>query len=426
MDLLKKWEGPNSRLSLSDGQGNGCMFGLGSRKNGVPVTKMVASHRMSHVDLPGTPNDIFTELLMREVHRGEKISWIFRWVVHGFTFLLAIVVLVAQRDIVGFYGMCLLGLTLGYNGFLTFFIRRSRTDLWIRYVSVTVDIVFLTLYNSIDTFVHSPLTPVTTATLLLYPVLIFLASLRQDRKVIVYATLLAVICMNVLFGIAHSRFDPSIANRLICGDTLGQIYRTAYVLLFGFLLLFIPSTINRLLKAQKNMIEHNLENFEKAHHDTLTGLANRRLLMDFLTKAIALSARKNRRVAVVYLDLDGFKPINDQLGHDAGDQVLVCVARRILSVVRDSDLASRVGGDEFVVVAQEIDGHSGAETMARRILQVIGEPILIQDTEISLGVSIGVAIYPQHGSTAEELVHVADKAMYLVKKGSKSDFTILD
>jgi diguanylate cyclase (GGDEF)-like protein len=148
--------------------------------------------------------------------------------------------------------------------------------------------------------------------------------------------------------------------------------------------------------------------------------------MDFLTKSIALSGRKNRRVAVIYLDLDGFKPINDKLGHDAGDQVLVCVAKRILSVVRESDLASRVGGDEFVVVAQEIDGRSGAEIMAQRILQAVQEPMMIELTKQSLGVSIGVAIYPQHGQTAEELLHVADKAMYLVKNGSKSDFTILD
>ncbi|MBK9578410.1 MAG: GGDEF domain-containing protein [Fibrobacterota bacterium] len=381
---------------------------------------------MSKVDLPGTPSNIFTELFRQEVMIGERISWLFRWVVHGVAFLLAIVVFFVQDDIVGFYGMCLLCLALGYNGFLGYLIRRQRTDRWIRYVSVTVDIVFLTLYNAIDTFLHSPLTPVTTATLLLYPALIFLASLRQDRKVIVYATILTAFCMNVLFALAYRNFDFSIASQLICGDILGQIYRTAYVLLFGFLLLFIPSTINRLLKAQKKMIEHNLENFEKAHHDTLTGLANRRLLMDFLTKSIALSGRKNRRVAVIYLDLDGFKPINDQLGHDVGDQVLVCVAKRILSVVRESDLASRVGGDEFVVVAQEIDGRSGAEIMARRILEAIQEPMMIQEKKQSLGVSIGVAIYPQHGSTAEELVHVADKAMYLVKKGSKSDFTILD
>lgn len=381
---------------------------------------------MSQVDLPGTPSGIFSQLLMQEVHRGERISWLFRWVVHGTAFVLAIVVLVAQKDIVGFYGMLLLALTLGYNGFLTYFIRRNRTDLWIRYVSVTVDICFLTLYNAIDTFVNSPLTPVTTATLLLYPILIFMASLRQDRALIVYATLLTALCMNILFALAHPQFDRSISDQLICGDILGEIYRTAYVLLFGFLLLFIPNTINRLLKAQKNMIEHNLENFEKAHHDTLTGLANRRLLMDFLTKSIALSGRKNRRVAVIYLDLDGFKPINDQLGHDVGDQVLVSVAKRILSVVRESDLASRVGGDEFVVVAQEIDGRSGAEIMAKRILEAIQAPMMLGEAERTLGVSIGVAIYPQHGSTAEELLHVADKAMYLVKKGSKSDFTILD
>ncbi|HNY31648.1 MAG TPA: GGDEF domain-containing protein [Fibrobacteria bacterium] len=279
---------------------------------------------MSHVDLPGTPGDIFAELLMQEVHRGERVSWIFRWVVHGFTFLLT------------------------------------------------------------------------------------------------------VVCMNTLFALAHPRFDASIANQLICGGLLGELYRTAYILLFGLLLLFIPSTINRLLKAQKTMIEHNMENYQKAHHDTLTGLPNRRLLMDFLTKSIALSGRKRRRVAVIYLDLDGFKPINDRLGHDGGDEVLVCVAKRILSVVRESDLASRVGGDEFVVVAQEIDGRSGAETMARRILEAIQAPMTVKGIDHSLGVSIGVAIYPLHGSTAEELVHVADKAMYLVKNGSKSDFTILD
>jgi diguanylate cyclase (GGDEF)-like protein len=363
--------------------------------------------------------DVYSELLKHEIGRGEKISWVFRWVVYGVSFLLTVMVLVLQRDIVGFYGMCLTGTTLLYNAFLTYYIQRDRTDTWIRYTSVTIDIVFLTLYNALDAYSNSTLVPVTTATLLLYPVIIFLASLRQDRHLIVYATILTAVCMNILFAFAWPHFDRAIASKLICGNILGEVYRTAYILLFGFLLLIIPRTIDRLLTAQKTMIEHNMENFRKAHHDILTGLANRRLLIDFLEKAIPLAERNKSVFAVIYLDLDGFKPVNDTLGHDAGDQVLVEVGQRILSVVRESDLVARVGGDEFVAIAQ-VDSRNGAEAVARRILEAIRAPLVVEHHSFPLGASIGIAMFPDHGSDPEGLVQIADEAMYRIKKTGKN------
>ncbi len=363
---------------------------------------------------------IYSELLNREIARGERISWIFRWVVYGVSFLLMVAVLVLQRDVIGFYGMCLLGLTLIYNALLTPYVLRKRTSLWIRYTSVSIDILFLTLYNGLDTYFNSSLVPVTTATLLLYPVVIFLASLRQDRRLIVFATILTAFCMNVLFALAWPHFDRSIAGKLVCGDLLGQIYRTAYILLFGWLLLNTPKTINRLLTTQKAMIEHNVENFRKAHHDMLTGLANRRLLMDHLEKAIPMANRRQENLAVIYLDLDGFKPVNDSLGHDAGDQVLVEVGNRILAAVRESDLAARVGGDEFVAVAQAVEDPAAAEAVARRILECVCVPLEIEGRTFQLGASIGISMFPGDGSDGEELVQMADAAMYRVKREGKN------
>jgi diguanylate cyclase (GGDEF)-like protein/PAS domain S-box-containing protein len=152
-----------------------------------------------------------------------------------------------------------------------------------------------------------------------------------------------------------------------------------------------------------------------ARHDPLTDLPNRLLFADRITKAIALARRHGRQGAVLFLDLDHFKPINDSLGHPIGDQVLQSIARRILGCVRDSDTVSRRGGDEFVVLLHEIEHAAEAFLSAQRILHALSAPHGVAGRDLQVTASIGISIYPDHGWDAETLIARADTAMYQAK-----------
>ena len=158
-----------------------------------------------------------------------------------------------------------------------------------------------------------------------------------------------------------------------------------------------------------------------AHHDPLTDLCNRRALTDRLTQMVALAERSGYQLGVLYLDLDRFKPVNDLLGHEAGDMLLVEVARRLKELVRTSDIIARVGGDEFVVV-QSVSTRSDVSDAAKRIISALSEPFLIGEEEAVIGTSVGIAMFPADGRTAEELVRNADKAMYHAKQTARGTF----
>ena len=149
-----------------------------------------------------------------------------------------------------------------------------------------------------------------------------------------------------------------------------------------------------------------------AYHDTLTRLPNRRLLADRLEQAVRNAARYGHRVALLLIDLDGFKKVNDRHGHAAGDRVLEAVAARLREVVRDADTVARMGGDEFVVLLPEIGETDDAVTVADKIHATINDPISDGCHEHSVGSSIGISIFPDHGDSAMALLHRADHAMY--------------
>lgn len=152
-----------------------------------------------------------------------------------------------------------------------------------------------------------------------------------------------------------------------------------------------------------------------AEHDFLTGLPNRMLLNERIGQAIALSSRHMRKSAVLFLDLDGFKHINDSLGHPVGDKLLQSIAKRLVDCVRGSDTVSRQGGDEFVVLLSEVDRSGDTAATARRILQVVAEPHSIGPHDLHVTTSIGVSVYPDDGLDAETLIKNADTAMYHAK-----------
>ncbi len=158
-----------------------------------------------------------------------------------------------------------------------------------------------------------------------------------------------------------------------------------------------------------------------ALHDALTGLPNRNFLQHHLEQALATPGGREH-MAIIYFDLDGFKRINDNLGHDAGDQVLRMVGERLLQKLRAHDVIVRMGGDEFVIVCQRIRGKEQAAEVAQRLLDGLREPFAVAGTECSIGASLGIAMPPEGGLTAEELLKNADMAMYAAKGMGKNCF----
>ena len=173
--------------------------------------------------------------------------------------------------------------------------------------------------------------------------------------------------------------------------------------------------------SQRKQFEGEL--LHLANHDPLTGLANRSLLLDRLDQAIAAARRNARAVAVLFLDLDRFKTVNDSLGHDAGDRVIVEVGRRLLRAVRDVDTVARMGGDEFVVLLAELpDGGAGAAALAQKLLDALFQPMLIHGHELAPAGSIGISLYPQDGADGKTLLKNADAAMYRAKEHGRNNF----
>lgn len=158
-----------------------------------------------------------------------------------------------------------------------------------------------------------------------------------------------------------------------------------------------------------------------ALHDSLTGLPNLRLLNERLASQLAVSERAKRGFALLFLDLDNFKPVNDTLGHREGDNVLKEVARRLHDSLRRSDTAARVGGDEFVVLLPEIHGDDSVEALAQKLLATIADPIALpRGARCRLSVSIGISVYPRDGASPDELIRAADHAMYKAKEAGKN------
>jgi diguanylate cyclase (GGDEF)-like protein len=183
----------------------------------------------------------------------------------------------------------------------------------------------------------------------------------------------------------------------------------ASIAMFGLVMLRLADVMHHQQLAE-TQLRH------QAFHDSLTGLANRALFYDRLEHALELSRRDPRGLAVLLIDLDRFKPINDSLGHAAGDELLIAVAHRITGCMRSNDTAARLGGDEFVVVAENVTTLDEARGIAERIIDALAEPLTLAGTEISVGASIGVAFAQTADQDADQLLSNADAAMYTAKR----------
>ena len=188
----------------------------------------------------------------------------------------------------------------------------------------------------------------------------------------------------------------------------------ATTMVFGY-----KRAIERLLSttiAQRDIIHH------QAAHDPLTGLPNKTLMDDRLAMACERADREKTLAALLFIDLDGFKGVNDSHGHEAGDRVLVEVARRLEAGLRKVDTAARLGGDEFLVVLDGISSRADADTVAAKLIELVGQPIDVGGEAVRIGVSIGIAVFPDDTRQVSDLVRLADGAMYAVKRAGKNSY----
>jgi diguanylate cyclase (GGDEF)-like protein len=174
-------------------------------------------------------------------------------------------------------------------------------------------------------------------------------------------------------------------------------------------------------KEQKRQLEHN------AHFDALTNLPNRVLLADRLRQAMLQAQRRNQTLAVAYLDLDGFKAVNDQYGHDAGDTLLIAVSARMKQSLREGDTLARIGGDEFVAVLTDLADSAACVPLLTRLLDAAATPVEVDGVELQVSASLGVTYYPQADvPEADQLLRQADQAMYQAKLMGKNRYQNFD
>lgn len=161
-----------------------------------------------------------------------------------------------------------------------------------------------------------------------------------------------------------------------------------------------------------------------AYYDSLTNLPNRRLFEDRLDMALALARRQNNTLALLFVDMDDFKAVNDTYGHHAGDEMIRHCAEQLNSVIRDSDTVARIGGDEFVVLSQSVGNGEQLEELAQRLLQAASTAIDIDNASIRPSISIGAALYPDQGVDKRTLMRNADRAMYEAKERGKNQYCL--
>jgi len=171
---------------------------------------------------------------------------------------------------------------------------------------------------------------------------------------------------------------------------------------------------------ERRRIESNLKHM--AHHDALTNLPNRLLLDARLNHAIERAKRSDLQVAVMFIDLDHFKNINDSLGHDVGDQLLISISSRLLNCVREGDTVARLGGDEFIIIIEQVQDIGNLDALLKIIMQVTSQTVSVNDHDLSTSASIGISIFPDDGSNAEQLMRNADAAMYHVKENGRHKY----
>lgn len=204
------------------------------------------------------------------------------------------------------------------------------------------------------------------------------------------------------------------------GTALGQQLIISVQLLGAIFAILTTFMIWQLLRMNERLHQSQLQYRQLAQHDSLTGLPNRILLNDRFEQAVARAERNHESVVLLYMDLDGFKRVNDEHGHQVGDRVLAEIAKRFRETIRSSDSVIRMGGDEFVALVEKIYEVNAVLNISDKLLSTVNQPIRIDNNEFNIGMSIGVACFPNDGITLDQLISAADHAMYKAKSAGRN------
>lgn len=361
----------------------------------------------------------FEEIFKSESLRGERVHLNFNWFLYSVVFILGYLVYFFQDNIAGVYGMILALFNVVYNIFATLIVNKKKSTIWISYSTIFLNVLTLTIYNYVDACNNSSILPSTSATVLLYPIIIFLASLRMDKYLIIWASILSILAMNGLYAWFYKTIDPNFVKQPMSIDILSQVYRTIYLIIIARFIYTVPSTMHRILKKQEQLAQESLNNKHDAQHDSLTGLYNRLYFEQHLPHCLQAANEYSHRVALLFIDLDRFKYLNDTYGHDVGDFALKVIAKDIGSIAVENHLIARIGGDEFVIIMSQVSDLDEVKNYSHKVLSEIIRRRMYKNVEILIGASIGVSLYPDDTEDMEQLIKYADEAMYTAKKSEK-------
>ena len=250
---------------------------------------------------------------------------------------------------------------------------------------------------------------------LLFSVTLTFVIILSTQRNLIYASLSIVVIALVAIYSTHLNIGLFSTNNIIKNIVSINFYILSHILL-GLIIGTLFQEKEKALEELKNQV----------NYDFLTGLANRNLLTELLHRVVVMSHRYKQRSAICFIDVDGFKLVNDTLGHDAGDTVLKSIAVRISNLIREEDTLVRLGGDEFVLILMNHMSQKELKTKLKSILDSIREVIIIDEKEIRVSLSIGVSIYPDDSSSTESVMQQADKAMYIAKSRGKDGYVFFD
>lgn len=300
--------------------------------------------------------------------------------------------------ILGFPAVLFVGILFGYR-------HNGNHVLW---ANVAVAVTYLLVFTGVS-ISGGPLISPATYVIPIPPLLAFCIIGRGPGffwMSIVLATQLG------LFSIAYRGYEfPFLVDASNAEINEGIDWVIAYIAIMAIAVVY--ETMNMRLKHERDA-EHARYEF-MATHDPLTDLPNRVLFHDQLNRSVLRGQRDDSHFSLLYIDLNGFKPINDQYGHEAGDKVLICVSRNIESSLREVDMVARLGGDEFAIILEGCGDSPTIDRMVRKVAGSIATPVVIGNQSVSVKASIGTATYPQDGLDGDSLVHAADQHMYTVK-----------
>ncbi|MGP9800622.1 GGDEF domain-containing protein [Rheinheimera sp. NSM] len=250
----------------------------------------------------------------------------------------------------------------------------------------------------------------------------FLSLLRPHNVKVIYSTFIAILLLSSIaffhfFDNATIELSKLIASPLNWLGTLLPIVSFNFIFIMAF-----TSAYEKIRQLISKIESQNVEIEKLANYDELTGAATLRLAKEKVFSAVELAKRNTKAVGIIYIDLDGFKSINDNYGHDAGDTVLKGVSYKITNELRSSDCLCRIGGDEFLVILAEIGNEEQLRVVAKKLISTISTPITYRNTELHVSASMGLSSFPESGNSFDRLISVADTNMYIAKKEGKNRF----